>query len=209
MNNKKVEKRCECCGKNFISYASNNRKYCCKKCATTKNWEKRDKAKTKTLTCEYCKKSFKVFESDPRFKRTGIKYCSKNCSDKARRTGSFRRCEYCDKEFYSTRNKFCSQKCVYEYRKAHNTHKIYYENGYKVKYINGYNKKGNVKEHRYIMEQYIGRKLKPEEIVHHIDGDKTNNEISNLKIMTRGEHSRLHRLQDINNGKKLFTIKEV
>lgn len=54
------------------------------------------------------------------------------------------------------------------------------------------------------MEQYLGRKLRPDEIVHHIDGNKLNNNIENLKIMTRGEHSKLHRLEEIKNGKKLF-----
>ena len=31
-------------------------------------------------------------------------------------------------------------------------------------------------------------------VVHHIDGDKANNDPSNLQIMTRSEHSRLHGL---------------
>lgn len=46
--------------------------------------------------------------------------------------------------------------------------------------------------HRLIAEQKIGRKLKPNEVVHHIDGDKLNNDPDNLCVMTRGEHARLH-----------------
>ena len=47
-------------------------------------------------------------------------------------------------------------------------------------------------EHRKIMEEYLGRKLTRYEVVHHIDGDKSNNDINNLALMTLEEHSRLH-----------------
>ena len=57
-----------------------------------------------------------------------------------------------------------------------------------------YHQKNGQYEHRTIMEEHIGRKLGSDEIVHHIDGDKHNNDITNLTIMTRSEHSRWHRL---------------
>lgn len=41
-----------------------------------------------------------------------------------------------------------------------------------------------VREHRLVMEANIGRYLKPHEVVHHIDGDKSNNEISNLMLFS-------------------------
>lgn len=34
--------------------------------------------------------------------------------------------------------------------------------------------------------------LRNDVVVHHIDGDHNNNEIWNLEIMTRGEHSKIH-----------------
>lgn len=49
-------------------------------------------------------------------------------------------------------------------------------------------------EHRYIMEQYLGRKLNRNEVVHHKDGDKTNNDIENLVLMSLSEHSREHQI---------------
>ena len=52
------------------------------------------------------------------------------------------------------------------------------------------------------MEQRIGRRLRDGEHVHHIDGDKQNNEDDNLKLLTRGEHARLHRLADIGTRKR-------
>ena len=39
-----------------------------------------------------------------------------------------------------------------------------------------------VLEHRHVMEQHLGRYLEPLEVVHHKDGDPTNNTIENLEI---------------------------
>lgn len=49
-----------------------------------------------------------------------------------------------------------------------------------------------VKEHRHVMEQYLGRKLRDNEIVHHINNDIFDNRIENLKVMSPSEHSVLH-----------------
>ena len=45
---------------------------------------------------------------------------------------------------------------------------------------------------RMIMEEHIGRPLESNEQIHHIDGDVTNNDISNLQILKLGEHQKLH-----------------
>jgi len=52
-----------------------------------------------------------------------------------------------------------------------------------------------VEEHRYVMENKIGRRLGAAEVVHHIDGNKHNNEISNLEIVGRVHHARHHALK--------------
>lgn len=46
--------------------------------------------------------------------------------------------------------------------------------------------------HRLVAEEKLGRNLLPGEIVHHIDGDKRNNEPTNLQVMTQSEHIRKH-----------------
>ncbi|MHA2225826.1 MAG: HNH endonuclease [Candidatus Hodarchaeales archaeon] len=46
--------------------------------------------------------------------------------------------------------------------------------------------------HRWVMEKRIRRKLKINEDVHHIDGNKLNNAISNLQLMKAEDHHQLH-----------------
>jgi uncharacterized small protein (DUF1192 family) len=53
-------------------------------------------------------------------------------------------------------------------------------------------KAGCMMEHRLIAEQQIGRFLESSEVVHHLDGDKTNNDPSNLKVLQRGAHLSRH-----------------
>lgn len=39
-------------------------------------------------------------------------------------------------------------------------------------------------EHQLVMEEALGRFLEPHEMIHHIDGDKLNNKLSNLYLCT-------------------------
>src|SRR3990167_10201667 len=61
-------------------------------------------------------------------------------------------------------------------------------NGYK------YVKVGDriVGEHRLIMEKNVGRKLNRNEFVHHINENKLDNRMENLKIMNNIEHRKHH-----------------
>ena len=47
--------------------------------------------------------------------------------------------------------------------------------------------------HRVLVASFIGRELRKNEVIHHKDGNKQNNDISNLIIMTPSEHMSHHR----------------
>lgn len=49
-----------------------------------------------------------------------------------------------------------------------------------------------IREHVKVMQDYLGRQLGKGEVVHHIDGNKINNNISNLDICTVKEHNKCH-----------------
>lgn len=51
---------------------------------------------------------------------------------------------------------------------------------------------GYVREHRLVVEKNLNCTLLPWCTVHHIDGNKTNNNIENLLPMMRHEHTRIH-----------------
>lgn len=116
------------------------------------------------------------------------------------KNGSFLICGICKREYYVRggrikTSKFCSRKC---HRKHQKTLRGIFTNNYKGGHIreDGYivvwsNGKFYYK-HRLIMEKSLGRKLKKSEIVHHLDGDTTNNSLENLVITNRADHLILH-----------------
>jgi hypothetical protein len=50
----------------------------------------------------------------------------------------------------------------------------------------------HIREHQFIMECHLKRRLSKNEIVHHIDGNKKNNNLDNLFLTTVAEHNKLH-----------------
>lgn len=55
------------------------------------------------------------------------------------------------------------------------------------------NKNGYVLLHRVVMENYIGRNLKDNEVVHHINHNRYDCRLENLELMTKEEHTELHK----------------
>lgn len=56
----------------------------------------------------------------------------------------------------------------------------------------GYILIGNRYEHRRIMDVVVGRRLSRDEVVHHKNGNKSDNRIANLEVLPNAEHSRMH-----------------
>lgn len=115
-----------------------------------------------------------------------------------REYGEIRKCRECKIKFFAENRKievgggkYCSNKC-----QTHLSNHPRWNGGrFKSKYIyidNPDNSKPHGRLHRILMEQKLGRTLTYDECIHHVDGNKNNNDISNLTIMTRSEHTRLH-----------------
>ncbi len=117
----------------------------------------------------------------------------KNCGKK-------KRVPYCHRN-----SKFCSSLCGNRYlakTQRGSKHPMWnkgikkdkYGYSYRhVKYHPNMNSQNYVFEHRIIMEDYLGRFLKENEIIHHKNGIKYDNKIENLQLTNKYEHMKLHK----------------
>lgn len=62
--------------------------------------------------------------------------------------------------------------------------------------------------YRGVMEAHLGRELRDDEIVHHVNGDPSDDRIENLQVVTRSEHIGLHR-DDLLAARGLERVKAV
>jgi hypothetical protein len=114
----------------------------------------------------------------------GQEYFCKQCGSKFRRS----QCEIARGRVH-----YCSTKCS---GIAHSgVNNASYKRGYFLN-SSGYKKirVGDTYkyEHRYMVEQSLGRELTSDEDVHHKDGNKLNNVLSNLEVLTKKEHAIKH-----------------
>ncbi len=139
-------------------------------------------------TCRTCGAEFHVFPSA--LKRGPRLFCSLACREKARLAHRIEKtCPVCGTTFSviptdASRRLCCSIRCKSIHKRA--AEHIY--NGYVWVYRDG----KPVAEHRTIMETLIGRPLRSDEDVHHIDENRGNNDPANLQLLTHAEHISLH-----------------
>lgn len=158
-----------------------------------------------TCRCVICGKEITDFKSNRGGKPP--KYCSYECYHKGDRIDyGTRKCKQCGKDFTipvkRPQKEFCNYKCASAYKHDNCTPRPWKgKDGYRYLHIMG---RGKVQEHVLIMEEHIGRRLEKTEVVHHIDGTRDNNDISNLLLLTRSEHSALHRAIEKQQGKDFF-----
>ena len=107
-------------------------------------------------------------------------------------------CPECGKKFrpYSVKSKYCSRPCLWANNGGHGKKEASWSKN-KRGYIHGHVwvdefTKVYYRQHRYIMEQHIGRKLEAWEDVHHINGIRDDNRIENLQILPHEVHTSLH-----------------
>jgi len=77
--------------------------------------------------------------------------------------------------------------------------KVRMVNGYRLIYLPAHPRAmksgshtGWVYEHIVVATDSIGRQLRDNEVVHHLDFDRSNNKSTNLLILERGQHAKLH-----------------
>jgi len=127
------------------------------------------------------------------------KYCSRACKGKFRSEQYVvtRICAYCGSVEGLPPNKatkYCSHDCAnkaYGKMAAKNDKWYQTSSGYLAKTVN----KKTVSQHRNIMESMLGRPLAKHETVHHRDGNRKNNDPSNLELWS-SRHGSGQRVED-------------
>ena len=124
------------------------------------------------------------------------------------RKGWHKNCIICNNPFWTKpshayRRKYCSVACM---KKGLMGRSVWNKNNRQKRIKIGlyiriykpnhpYNVKGYIREHRFIMEQYLGRYLNPAEVIHHINGIQDDNRIENLMLFSgNGKHLKWHKL---------------
>lgn len=139
------------------------------------------------IVCDWCGKEF---EYRGRHKRRNKHFfCCAECGYNFKVKKVYVPCDWCGELIYKKRSdvarskhNFCDKGCYIDFI---NFHKAGAKN----------QKAAGRIVYRKLAELKIGRQIRADEEVHHIDGDHTNNDMDNLDVVTVSEHSRIHASQ--------------
>ena len=213
-----IDRPCEICGNLFRTRKDSNTKTCSKECLSIH----RKKIANLFRKCMNCGKEFTA-------KKQETKCCSNKCAAEYRSKDRVQilNCDYCGEKFerpnchINDSYNFCSTDCYNKHKVQNNLlakeNHPHWNNGETTNSGYQFKRIGKAKyraKHRLIMEKAIGRELRSDEIVHHKDGNKLNNAIENLEIVTRAEHINIHRDSLYSNRKsgivqaKVYLVEE-
>lgn len=165
-------KVCQQCGKSFQMKANTSGRFCSVACHSAM------RAIARTRVCEICGTSF-VCNAPSVPKRT----CSPLCAD-ALATREKPDCLTCGKKVSRSYRKFCSNSCakVGQDRTGQTKAAIGASHNAGGGYLRVKTTDGWIPEHRYVLEQKLGRKLEAHERVHHMNGNRSDNRPENLEL---------------------------
>lgn len=184
----------------------------------TKPWHKyyrhdflkghRPKRKQSNGVCENCGKKIFYF-TPPSHRSTKKHFCSRDCYLSYDAPENKETCPECGIVFAwkgRVRNqKFCSNACYKKHRGFGKGCIEILHSGYQCQTIKINGKKYRTLIHRKIIESIIGRKLLKTEIVHHINGNKLDNRMSNLMLLScKKAHNNIHSETPVVNPKHIL-----
>ncbi len=150
------------------------------------------------LECEVCGESYRPGQAKS---LQTSRFCSRACMTTSQtKPRADVRCSQCGTTFASLTSdqgdpvrKFCSHRCATEHNVTRGVGRTV--NGRAVtEHVSGYLMvhapgRGRIMEHRYVMEQALGRGLRADEQVHHVNHVKTDNRLENLALLSPTEHA--------------------
>lgn len=154
-------------------HSSTGRIYCSAQCSAA------GRRKRTECLCEHCSMTFITKTS--RIKEGKGKFCSSKCYHASMKAPVEKTCARCGNLFTVGKSraetaKYCSAKCY-----TAGATGCVDANGYRHIYVRG----RKWKEHRYVMTQKLGRELRGNENVHHINGVRHDNRPENLELWVK------------------------